>query len=119
MMRTLVAILLGVSLLGAVAPTSHAQGKKKKGAPAATPSEPARPKKARVFDFGAMSFEGTMRTPQLLYFLGRVKQELDRASLEVVAVWVSMLGMPFHVSDPPELVEHVRDLAQRYAAALP
>jgi hypothetical protein len=40
-------------------------------------------------------------------------------SLEVVAVWISMLGMPFHVSDPPELVEHVRDLAQRYAAALP
>ena len=33
--------------------------------------------------------------------------------------WISMLGMPFHVSDPPELVEHVRDLARRYAAALP
>jgi hypothetical protein len=27
--------------------------------------------------------------------------------------------MPFHVSDPPELVEHVRELAERYAAALP
>lgn len=40
-------------------------------------------------------------------------------SLEVVAVWISMLGMPFHVDDPPELVEHVRELAQRYAAALP
>ena len=40
-------------------------------------------------------------------------------SLEVVAVWIGMLGMDFHVSDPPELVEHVRDLAQRYAAALP
>lgn len=40
-------------------------------------------------------------------------------SLEVVAVWVSMLGMPFHVSEPPELVEHVRALAERYAAALP
>ena len=40
-------------------------------------------------------------------------------SLEVVAVWISMLGMPFHVSDPPELVQHVRDLAERYAAALP
>jgi predicted DNA-binding transcriptional regulator YafY len=40
-------------------------------------------------------------------------------SLEVVAVWISMLGMPFHVSDPPELVEHVRELAERYAAALP
>ena len=40
-------------------------------------------------------------------------------SLEVVAVWISMLGMPFHVSEPPELVAHVRDLAQRYADALP
>ena len=38
--------------------------------------------KKRVFDFGALSFEGSMRTPQLLYFLSRVKQELDRASLE-------------------------------------
>lgn len=40
-------------------------------------------------------------------------------SLEVVAVWISMLGLQFHVTDPPELVEHVRELAQRYAAALP
>lgn len=40
-------------------------------------------------------------------------------SLEVVAVWISMLGMPFHVSEPPQLVEHVRELATRYAAALP
>jgi predicted DNA-binding transcriptional regulator YafY len=40
-------------------------------------------------------------------------------SLEVVAVWISMLGIPFHVTEPPELVDHVRELAQRYAAALP
>jgi predicted DNA-binding transcriptional regulator YafY len=40
-------------------------------------------------------------------------------SLEVVAVWISMLGFPFYVTDPPELVEHVRELAHRYAAALP
>ncbi len=40
-------------------------------------------------------------------------------SLEVVAVWISMLGIPFHVTDPPELVEHIRDLARRYTAALP
>ena len=40
-------------------------------------------------------------------------------SLEVVAVWISMLGMPFRVTEPPELVEHVRTLAERYAAALP
>jgi predicted DNA-binding transcriptional regulator YafY len=40
-------------------------------------------------------------------------------SLEVVAVWISMLGLDFSVSEPSELVEHVRTLAQRYAAALP
>jgi predicted DNA-binding transcriptional regulator YafY len=40
-------------------------------------------------------------------------------SLEVVAVWISMLGLQFHVSEPPELVTHVEDLARRYAAALP
>ena len=85
MMRRLLAIVLGMALLAAAGPTSHAQGKKKKAAGAARTPAPApspAPKKARVFDFGAMSFEGTMRTPQLLYFLGRVKQELDRASLE-------------------------------------
>ena len=82
MMRRLLAILLGMALLAAAGSPSHAQGKKKKKATAAQPAPPAAPKKARVFDFGAMSFEGTMRTPQLLYFLGRVKQELDRAALE-------------------------------------
>ncbi len=40
-------------------------------------------------------------------------------SLEVVAVWISMLGIPFRVTEPPALVEHVRELAERYAAALP
>jgi predicted DNA-binding transcriptional regulator YafY len=40
-------------------------------------------------------------------------------SLEVVAVWISMLGLQFHVSEPPELITHVEDLARRYAAALP
>lgn len=40
-------------------------------------------------------------------------------SLEVVAVWISMLGMQFHVDEPVALVDHVRELAGRYAAALP
>src|SRR5262245_8108770 len=39
-------------------------------------------KKVKVFDFGAIGIEGTMKTPQLLYFLSRVREELDRASLE-------------------------------------
>jgi hypothetical protein len=40
-------------------------------------------------------------------------------SLEVVAVWIGMLGLDFHITEPPELVEHVRALAERYARALP
>lgn len=37
-------------------------------------------KKAKVLSFGAMDVEGKMRTPQLLFFLGRVKAELDSSS---------------------------------------
>lgn len=40
-------------------------------------------------------------------------------SLEVVAVWIGMLGLDFHVYEPPGLVEHVRRLSVRYGAALP
>jgi len=61
--------------------------KTKKPKPAAASTAEAPPakkgaKKQRVYDFGAFGIEGSMRTPQLLYFLGRAKQELDRASLE-------------------------------------
>lgn len=40
-------------------------------------------------------------------------------SVEVVAVWIGMLGLDFHVDEPPELVAHLRTLATRYAAAVP
>lgn len=40
-------------------------------------------------------------------------------SLEIVAVWVGMLGLDFHVTEPPELVEHLRVLGERYARATP
>ncbi|GAB3173165.1 YafY family protein [Myceligenerans halotolerans] len=38
-------------------------------------------------------------------------------SLEVVAVWIGMLGIDFTVEDPPELRAHLRVLARRYAAS--
>lgn len=38
-------------------------------------------KKEKVFDFTDFSIEGKLRTPQLLYFLGRARSELERASL--------------------------------------
>ncbi len=40
-------------------------------------------------------------------------------SLETVAVWIGMLGLDFHVTEPAELVEHVRVLGERYARAVP
>jgi predicted DNA-binding transcriptional regulator YafY len=39
-------------------------------------------------------------------------------SVEVVAVWIGMLGLDFHVTEPPELVEALRVQARRYAAAV-
>jgi predicted DNA-binding transcriptional regulator YafY len=38
-------------------------------------------------------------------------------SVETIAVYIGMLGMPFRVSEPPELVEAVRTLGERYAEA--
>jgi hypothetical protein len=39
-------------------------------------------------------------------------------SVEVVAVWIGMLGLDFHVSEPAELVGALRVQARRYAAAV-
>ena len=36
----------------------------------------------KTFDFNALDLNGRMRTPQLLYFLERANEELERASLE-------------------------------------
>ena len=40
-------------------------------------------------------------------------------SVEVVAVWIGMLGLDFHVEEPEGLVTHLRVLAERYARAVP
>ncbi|MFN8665388.1 MAG: WYL domain-containing protein [Thermomicrobiales bacterium] len=39
-------------------------------------------------------------------------------SVEVVAVWIGMLGLDFSVTEPPELVAHLRVLSERYARAI-
>ncbi|MCB9573222.1 MAG: hypothetical protein H6709_14145 [Kofleriaceae bacterium] len=38
--------------------------------------------KPKVFDFTGIDISGRLRTPQLLYFLDRAAEELERASLE-------------------------------------
>lgn len=49
-------------------------------APDAAP--PAAGGKPKVFDFTGLDISGRLRTPQLLYFLDRASEELDRASLQ-------------------------------------
>ena len=58
---------------------------------------------------------------------GRGGREVDETTcvlvtggdtIEIVAVYIGMLGLDFHVSDPPELVEHVAMLSARYARAV-
>ncbi|ACQ78418.1 Helix-turn-helix type 11 domain protein [Beutenbergia cavernae DSM 12333] len=39
-------------------------------------------------------------------------------TVEIVAVWIGMLGLDFEVEEPPELVEAIRVQARRYAAAV-
>lgn len=40
-------------------------------------------------------------------------------SIEIVAVWIGMLDLDFHVTAPPALVEHIEVLRDRYNRALP
>jgi hypothetical protein len=62
----------------------------KKGTPSPKPDKPAAASdnkstgtpKVKNFDFNALDLNGRMRTPQLLYFLERANEELERASLE-------------------------------------
>jgi predicted DNA-binding transcriptional regulator YafY len=39
-------------------------------------------------------------------------------SVEIVAVWIGMLGMDFTVTEPPELIAHLRAISRRYARAI-
>jgi hypothetical protein len=64
----------GVNVPGAAA-TPTAGG-------AATTGTSGKKGKDQVFDFTGLELAGSMRMPQLLYFLDRAEEELERASLE-------------------------------------
>ena len=40
-------------------------------------------------------------------------------SVEMIAVYIGMLGLDFHVTEPPELVEQIRAVGARYRNAVP
>jgi hypothetical protein len=82
-----------VALVCALVLPASAQPKGRKadknGPAAAAPKDDGKapPKKdgkpaVKNFDFTELNLSGKMRTPQLLYFLERASEELERASLE-------------------------------------
>lgn len=88
-------VLLPIFVMWAFSVPASAQPKHKAGAVKADPSEPSDtpkdvgkkpgPAKAtspKTYDFTSLDLNGRMRTPQLLYFLERANEELERAFLE-------------------------------------
>jgi hypothetical protein len=57
-------------------------GDAKTDAKAAADAKAAKNAKPKTYDFTALDLNGRMRSPQLLYFLERANEELERASLE-------------------------------------
>lgn len=76
-----------LALVCALAYPASAQPKAKPAAaakPADKPGDKPGDKKSKEknFDFENLKLNGQLRTPQLLYFLERANEELERASLE-------------------------------------
>lgn len=83
----ILALMCAVSLPAAAQPrkagaaksdASRAGDKPAAGAAGTSDKKP----KEKTFDFNNLQLNGQLRTPQLLYFLERANEELERASLE-------------------------------------
>lgn len=90
---TALAIVCGLSVPAAAQPKKKPAADKSKPVPvtddkapdAKAPDAKKKPEgqtKPKNFDFTGLDLNGRMRTPQLLYFLERANEELERASLE-------------------------------------
>lgn len=76
-----------LAMVCAVSLPAHAQPKGKadkaaKAEPAKSSEKAEKKSKEKTFDFDNLKLNGQLRTPQLLYFLERANEELERASLE-------------------------------------
>jgi hypothetical protein len=85
--RGLAAAILALMCASSLPAFAQPKGKADKGSPAK--AEPAKAtvtgdkkSKEKNFDFNNLQLNGQLRTPQLLYFLERANEELERASLE-------------------------------------
>lgn len=69
-------------LLCALAGAAAAQPDKGKKPPDTKKDDKKKDDKPNVIDFEGINLSGQLRTPQLLYFLDRAAEELERASLK-------------------------------------
>jgi hypothetical protein len=76
------ALVCALGLPVAAQPKKKTVAEEPKPAPTAKKPAAAAPKKEQNFDFQNLQLNGRSRTPQLLYFLERANEELERASLE-------------------------------------
>ena len=67
---------------GTETPDTTAEPADDAGPPADAKETGGKNGKPKVFDFTGLDINGRLRTPQLLYFLERANEELERASLE-------------------------------------
>jgi len=73
--------MCAVSLPAYAQPRGKAD-KSDKGSSTRSPDKTDKKPKEKNFDFENLKLNGQLRTPQLLYFLERANEELERASLE-------------------------------------
>jgi hypothetical protein len=83
--RGLATAVLALMCASSLPAAAQPKGKADKGSP--TKADPAakspdKKPKEKTFDFNNLKLNGQLRTPQLLYFLERANEELERASLE-------------------------------------
>jgi hypothetical protein len=86
----ILALMCAFSLPAAAQPKGKAAAKADASARGAERDKPAagapgtgdKKAKEKTFDFNNLQLNGQLRTPQLLYFLERANEELERASLE-------------------------------------
>jgi hypothetical protein len=77
-MKTLIALfaLFAFAAQARAKPPAKAD---KQAAPAPAAQAPKQPK-VKVYTFGGLDVEGKLKTPQLLYFLNRIKAEFDTSA---------------------------------------
>ena len=74
--------LLATIVMCASVSAQPKKGDTKPGTTSSAKETKDKKEKVKNFDFNALDLNGRMRTPQLLYFLERANEELERASLE-------------------------------------